>query len=191
MKLSITADITLETPSGESGYVTWFDVRAYARDLSILGSARVALVHVGEMADARVDVWSALREARLESLADTFFAQGWYKDEYADGAGIDLFHVASVDVEPHAKNLDLAIVRRLADTIASGCQLVSMPYRDAHEAARWSRIGFSPATPGRSSGLLHLKLGYHHARLVRAGDHGFEVLGTPMPDLAQLRRAAN
>jgi hypothetical protein len=189
MKLSITADIDLHTPGGEHGFVTRFDVRAYAPDLAILGTARIALVHVGEIADARADLWSVLHAARLDSIADTYFADGWYTDDYADGAGIDLLFVENVTVEARAKNLDLAIVRRLADTIASGCQLVSLPYRDAHEAARWSQIGFASSTPGRSSGLLHLKLGYHHARLVPAGGGAFEVLAGPA-DLG-LRRVAN
>lgn len=190
MKLSITADVDLKPGAIDAGFVTRFDVRAYGEDITIVGSARAALVHVGEMADAQADVWAALRAARLEALADTYFAQGWYRDEYADGAGIDLFHVESVVVEPWAKNLDLAIVRRLADTIASGCQLVTMHYRDAHEAARWSRIGFASSTPGRAAGLLHLKLGYRQARVVPAGGSSFEVLGLSEADVG-LRRAAN
>jgi hypothetical protein len=179
MKLSISADIGLGEPSAADGYVTWLDVRAYDQAGALLGSARVALVHVGEIADAHGDLWPALRGTRLELLHDAYFSQGWYSDEFADGAGIDLLYVEKLSIEEpwRAKNLDLAIVRRLSDTIGSGCPLVAMKYQDAYEAAHWSRLGFSSSTPGRSSGLMHMKLGYRHARVVDAtGSGDFEVL---------------
>jgi hypothetical protein len=191
MKLSLTADIPLETAGLGTGFITWFDVRAYAHDAAPLARARVALVHVGEIADAGVELWAALRDAGLGALHDTYFAQGWYKDEYADGAGIDLLFVQTVEAaqEWRERNLDLAIVRRLGDTLASGCQLVSMPYHDPHEATRWARLGFSTSTAGRASGLLHMKLGRQNARVVATGGGAFEVLSTePEPGL---RRVAN
>ncbi len=185
MKLSIQSEIELETPTGDHGYVTWLDVRAGDAH-SPQGVARVALVHVGEMADALGDLWPALHRAQLEAVHDAYFSQGWYRDEYADGAGIDLLYVdhVTVDEERRSKNVDLAMIRRLSDTIGSGCQLVVMPYRDAHEAAHWARLGFVVSTAGRSSGLMHMKLGYRNARLVDAtGSGDFEILsgGGPAP----------
>jgi hypothetical protein len=176
MKLSVTADIGLHEP----GYVTWLDVRATDPGGDLLGTARVALVHVGEIADAHGDLWPALRGTRLEVLHDPYFTSGWYRDEFADGAGIDLLHVEKVSVEERwrDRNLDLAIVRRLSDTIGSGCQLVTMGYRDAFEAARWARLGFASSTPGRSSGLMHMKLGYRHARVVATDTGEFEIVPT-------------
>jgi hypothetical protein len=156
----------------------------------------VALVHVGEIADAQGDLWPALRGTRLESLHDAYFAQGWYNDDYADGSGIDLLFVDRVVVEEpwKAKNLDLAIVRRLCDTIGSGCQIVSMRYGDAFEAAHWARLGFVPTTRGRATGLMHMKLGYRHARVVHeTGTGRFEVVpaeGGSTPASLD-RRAAN
>jgi hypothetical protein len=200
MKLSITADIGLDEPSldgAERGYVTWLDVRAYDTKENgggLLGTARVALVHVGEIADAHADLWPALRGTRLEALHDPYFSQGWYNDEFADGAGIDLLYIEKLSVEApwRDKNLDLAIVRRLSDTIGSGCQLVSMPYKDAYEAAHWARIGFTSSTPGRSTGLMHMKLGYRHARVVATGTGEFEVLPTTSTVVAYGdRRAQN
>jgi hypothetical protein len=114
-------------------------------------------------------------------MHDVYFAQGWYKDDYADGAGIDLLYVDQlvVDDASRAKNLDLAIVRRLCDTIGSGCQLAAMAYRDAHEAAHWGRLGFALSTPGRTTGFMHMKLGYRHARVVDlTGTGDYQVLST-------------
>ncbi len=178
MKLSISGDIALDQPS--KSYVTWLDVRI-GEDLQTFGMARVAIVHVGEIADALGDLYPALRGTKLEALCDAYFAQGWYKDDFADGAGIDLIYVESIEIDAahQHKNLDLALVRRLCDTLGSGCQLAVMPFADALTAGHWGRLGFSLTTPGRTSGLMHMKLGYRHAQVVDATGSGhFEVLPT-------------
>ena len=179
MKLTISADIELETPS-KATYVTWLDV-GIADAAGKYGVARVAIVHVGEIADALGDLYPALRGTKLEALCDAYFSQGWYKDDFADGAGIDLIYVESIEIDAahQHKNLDLAMVRKLCDTLGSGCQLAVMPYRDALAAGRWGQLGFSLTTPGRTNGLMHMKLGYRHAQVVDAtGSGDFEVLPT-------------
>lgn len=187
MKLTICSDIELEGPSEEggdgSGYVTWLDVKVTEKREEH-GTARVGILHVGEVADAHGDLWPAVHATPLENIHNVYFSQGWYRDEYADGAGIDLLYISSVDIDEarRSKNLDLAVVRRLCDTFGSGCQLAVMPYRDAHEAAHWSRLGFVVSTPGRTSGLMHMKLGFRTARIVDATGAGdFEVLGSELP----------
>jgi hypothetical protein len=175
MKLTITSDIGLDGPE-TSGYITWLDVRV-GEGSETIAHARVALVHVGEISDAAGDVWPALRGTALEAVHDLYFNQGWYSEEFADGAGIDLLYVESISVDEswRHKNLDLAIVRRLCDTLGSGCQLAVMPYPSAHAAASWARLGFSVSTPGRPSGLMHMKLGYRHARVEATATGAFEV----------------
>lgn len=183
MKLSISADIELVTPGTNGGYVTWLDVRLGDGD-RCCGIARAALVHVGEIADTHGDLWPALRGTRLEALHDVYFQQGWYRDEFADGAGIDLLFVESIELDESARNrnLDVALVNRLAETIGSGCQLVVMEYRTAMEAAHWAQLGFAITTGGRSAGFMHLKLGYRHATVVDAsGANGFALLASNAP----------
>jgi hypothetical protein len=167
MKLSISADIELKTPGTKGGYVTWLDVRLGDADRTY-GMARVAIVHVGEIADAHGDLWPALRGTRLEALHDVYFADGWYKDDFADGAGIDLLYIESIELDESArnKNLDIAMVNRLAQTIGSGCQLVVMGYHTAMEAAHWAQLGFAVTTAGRGAGYMHLKLGYRSNGMV-------------------------
>jgi len=182
MKLSISADIELDGPSNAS-YVTWLDVRIgdSNRADQTFGVARVAIVHVGEIADALGDLYPALHGTKLESLASAYFAEGWYKDDFADGAGIDLLYVESVEIDAahQHKNIELAMVRRLCDSIGSGCQLAVMPYRDAITAGHWGQLGFALTTPGRTAGLMHMKLGYRHAQVVDSTGSGeFEVLPT-------------
>ncbi len=191
MKLSVTTDIDLEGPA-KSGYVTWLDVQV-SDGTRAYGTARLALVHVGEIADAAGEVWPALHGTRLEALHDIYFAQGWYKDDYADGAGIDLLYIEhiTIDEEHRSKNLDLALVRRLCDTLGSGCQLAVVAYPSAASAAHWAQLGFSISTPGRTNGLMHMKLGYRHAQVVDAtGSGDYEVVAST--DLgAQPRSVAN
>ena len=180
MKLSISADIELDHP-GAGGLVTWLDVRIGDSIAQPCGVARVAIVHVGEIADAHGDLDPALRGTALEALSDAYFFQGWYKDDFADGAGIDLLYIQSIEMDAaHAhRNLDLAAVRRLCDTLGSGCQIAVMPYTHPLAAAHWGRLGFALTTPGRRTGLMHMKLGYRHAQVVDATGAGdFEVLPT-------------
>jgi hypothetical protein len=177
MKISVTTDIDLEGPQ-KGGYVTWLDVRV-SDGVRAYGTARIALVHVGEIADAAGEVWPALHGTRLEPIHDVYFTQGWYRDEYADGAGIDLLYIdhITIDEEHRGKNLDLALVRRLCDTLGSGCQLAVVSYGDAERAARWGKLGFAISTPGRTAGLMHMKLGYRHAQVVDAtGSGDYEVV---------------
>lgn len=176
MKLSISSDIDLD---GKGGYVTWLDVRV-SDGAKSFGTARIALVHVGEIADAAGEIWPALQGTRLEPLHDTYFSQGWYNDDYADGAGIDLLFIEHITIEPEhqGKNLDLALVRRLCDTIGSGCQLAVVGYNEPLKAARWGKLGFQVSTPGKSVGTMHMKLGYRHASVVDATGSGhYEVIG--------------
>jgi hypothetical protein len=184
MKLSISADIELATPGTKTGYVTWLDVRLGDAERTY-GVARVAIVHVGEIADAHGDLWPVLRGTRLEALHDVYFQQGWYKDDFADGAGIDLLYVESIELDESArnKNLDIAMVNRLAQTIGSGCQLVVMGYRSALDAAHWAQLGFAVTTAGRGAGYMHLKLGYRSNGIVEdaAEEQSFSFVASNAP----------
>lgn len=176
MKLSVTSDIALDA-SDDRRFVTWFDVVAHQGPVRS-GHARFAVLHVGEASGGHGDLWRALRSADLERLHDPYFHQGWYRDEFAEGAGIDLLFFERIAVETApTKNVDLAIVRRVSDTLGSGCQLVVMPYASALEAARWGQLGFEVSTPGRASGLLHLKMGQSHPEVACVTDGAFEVVG--------------
>lgn len=183
MKLSIRADIELATPTTKKGYVTWLDVRLGDADRTY-GMARVALVHVGEIADVHGDLWPVLRGTRLEALHDVYFEQGWYKDAFADGAGIDLLYIESIELDESARNrnLDIAMVSRLAESLGSGCQLVVMGYRAAMEAAHWAQLGFAVTTSGRGAGYMHLKLGYRHAAVIdETGTNDFGFMASDAP----------
>ena len=191
MKLSVSTELELDGAKN-TGYVTWLDVKISDGGTEF-GTARIALVHVGEIADAAGDLWPALHGTRLEPLHDVYFSQGWYKDDYADGAGIDLLYIDHITIAPEHKgrNLDLALVRRLCDTLGSGCQLAVVAYHSPLAAAHWGRLGFAVSTEGRSAGLMHMKLGYRHARIVDAtGSGDYEVVPT-VDSYVPARSAAN
>jgi hypothetical protein len=191
MKIALSASIDLEGPA-KGGYVTWLDLNL-TDGARVYGTARIALVHVGEIADAAGEVWPALHGTSLESIHDVYFAQGWYKDDFADGAGIDLLFIEriTIDEEHQRKNLDLALVRRLCDTLGSGCQLAVVGYGDAERATHWGQLGFAISTPGRPNGFMHLKLGYRHAQVVDAtGSGDYAVVSSGEPSIVA-RSAAN
>jgi hypothetical protein len=193
MKLAITADVPLDEPSLKEGYVTWFKV-CVTDGVLVYGSARVALVHVGEIADAHGDLLPALQGTKLEPLHDVYFERGWYRDDYADGAGMDLLFVESIEISPEQqeKNLELAVIRRLCDSIGSGCQLAVMRYTNATDAAHYGQLGFAISTAGRPAGFMHMKLGQRHARVVDATGSGvFEVLAVDARETAHRRANAN
>lgn len=176
MKLTISADIDLAGSRTHARWVTRLEARVTDGDTVAL-VARLAVVHVGEMADALGDLAPTMKDARLEAVHDIYFEDGWYKDDFADGAGIDLLFVESIMLgEGMAeRNLDLAVIRRIAETLGSGCQLVVQPYRNALEAARWAPLGFTVSTHGRTAGLMHLKLGQRNADIVQDESGVYEI----------------
>ena len=175
MKLSISSDIDLDGDKG--GYVTWLDVRL-SEGTESFGTARIAIVHVGEIADAAGEIWPALQGTKLEPIPRHVLQPGLVQRRLRRRRG----HRPSLH-RPHQhrrsaprQNLDLALVRRLCDTLGSGCQLAVVGYNHALEAARWGRLGFAVSTAGRTQGLMHMKLGYRHASVVDTGSGQFEVV---------------
>ena len=108
--------------------------RRRRRQAVTCGTARVAIVHVGEIADAHGDLWPALHGTKLEPLHDAYFAQGWYKDDYADGAGIDLLYIESIEIDagaPAARTSTSRSCVASATRSAAAASSPSMPYGDA------------------------------------------------------------
>jgi hypothetical protein len=137
LRVIVETELSLGEPNVDHGLATWFDVR-------------IALYQV-------VDADSG----ELEALYDVFFEEDWFRDQFTMGAGSDLLFVSHIDLKPawDERNIELALVRRLCDTIGEGCELAVMPYDSESEIARWQRLGFILTTPERHEGYLHLSLG--------------------------------
>lgn len=66
-------------------------------------------------------------------------------------------------------------MRRLCDTLGSGCELVVVAYEGEAEAKLWRSMGFAK-TPGRQ-GLMHLSQAFVQPRVVpvRGDEERFRV----------------
>jgi hypothetical protein len=193
LRINVSASIPLHEPGAAEGLITWFGVDVYygeeENEEELIGEATVALVHVGEAANTGQDLLEALEadSAELEALYHTFFQDDWIKDEFVDGSGTDLLYVADLEIAAacDGRNIDLAVVRRLCDTIGHGCGLTVIPYESKAEVAHWSRMGFVMSTPGESTGWLHMTMGDRKARIAGPDGEGrFKVV----PNVAEPKR---
>lgn len=179
LRVIVETELSLGEPNVDHGLVTWFDVRIMAGhgDESVgMGQARVARIHVGEASNLGEPLFQVLDadSGELEALYDVFFEEDWFRDQFAMGAGSDLLFVSHIDLKPgwEGRNIELALVQRLCDTIGGGCELAVMPYESESEIAHWQRLGFILTTPERRVGYLHLSLGAKSPRVV-VTDHDF------------------
>jgi hypothetical protein len=193
LRINVSASIPLHEPNAGGGLITWFNVNVHHSEdenaEALIGEATVALVHVGEAANTGQDLRAVLDadSAELEALYHLYFRDGWLKDRYLDGSGSDLLYVADLKIAAayDGRNIDLAVVRRLCDTIGHGCGLTVIPYDSKAEIAYWSRMGFVVSTRGKPSGLLHMMMGARKARLADPHDEGcFKIV----PNVAQTER---
>jgi hypothetical protein len=193
LRINVSANIPLHEPDADEGLITWFSVGVYygedENEEERIGEATVALVHVGEAANAGQDLLDALDadSAELEALYHTYFQDDWIKDRFMDGSGSDLLYVADIEIAAayDGRNIDLAVVRRLCNTIGHGCGLAVIPYDSKAEIAHWSRMGFAVSTPGKPTGWLHMTMGDRKARIAGPEDDGrFKIV----PNLTETKR---
>jgi hypothetical protein len=195
MRLHVSTDIPLSEPTVDCGLITWFNIEIlddYDDDgketnPKLVGHARVARIHASHAFDSGEPIWEALDadSGELEALYDVFFDEGWLKDEFYDGVGADIMYVSEIGIEPayEDRNIDLAVVRRLCDTLGQGAALAVVPYTAPEEIRHWERLGFEMATPGVNEGYVCLRLANRTARVDDRDEHGhFKVLPNPSPE---------
>jgi hypothetical protein len=191
--IRVSANLPVREPDEDSGVITWLHCTVYESDDEgegaverDIGSALIALVHVGEAADHNVSLLDALdaEGPELEALYSIYFRDGWIKDELSRGHGNDLLYIDELCVdEPHReRNVDLAVLRQLCVSFAGGCELIVMPYSCEADVKRWASLGFVVSTEGQPAGFLHLQQAAIRPRVVDvAGSGGFRVVPNLSP----------
>ena len=196
VKVIVTTELELDEPTVDAGFITWMDIEIRADEYeneegeepkpvdAYIGRGSVALIHVG---GAGEDLWDALDadSGEMEALHNVYFEDGWFKDEYAEGAGSGLLYVSEISIEPawQGRNIELAVVRRLCETVGQGCELAVIPYESAKEIEHWGQMGFEVSTPKKSTGYMHMKLAYRLPRIVRSDDQDrYNVVPDLSPD---------
>lgn len=194
MRLHVCADIPLSEPSVDEGLITWLYVEILEDDedsdepeAKVVGRVHAARIHASHAFDRGEPLWDALDadSSHLEALYDVFFDEGWLKEEFYDGASTDVLFVSEFELEPgyDDRNIDLAVMRRLCDTLGQGAALAVVPYASKGEIEHWVRMGFEVATPVEREGYLCLRLSHRTARVHDPDKPGhFKVLPNPSPD---------
>ncbi|MDC3960449.1 hypothetical protein [Polyangium jinanense] len=172
MRIRVSAEIPLGRSNVDFGLVTWLHIAILDEDDSgpiekPIGQARAALVHVGKVLDNEESLHDVLDadSGDLEALYSIYFDEktDWFKPELAEGMGRDLLYIDEVHVEPafEGRNIELAVVRNLADTLGQGCELVVVPVESDQDEEYWSHLGFEMSTPAeKGHGYMHLNLAY-------------------------------
>lgn len=176
MKALVETELSLGEPSAVQGLVTWF--RAQVVDDSeggggtVVGRGRVGRIHVGMAAGVGASLSDALAadSAELSELCGVFFEEDWFRQQFTEGTGSDLLYLSEVTFAPgwQARNVDLALVRRLCDTLGQGCELAVLRAGSEKVSRRWQRLGFRSGS--EESGFLHLPLGSPRARVLASQD---------------------
>jgi hypothetical protein len=175
MTTTFTLDIATQTqlsrPAVDSGFITWLDITVISHDHatdedSEVGTARAAIVHVGAIANSEeslADVLDADSD-ELEALYGIYFEGNWLREEVAEAvAGSDLLYLSTHELDkcsaPEA--VAVSLVRRLCETLASGCGLAVIPYSENERIAHWLAAGFAITVLPRdgATGYLHLDTG--------------------------------
>jgi hypothetical protein len=167
LTLDIQTTLLLDEPTSDDGFVTWLEAAVIDDDFTAehttkVGHAHVALVHVGMIADAGRSLRDVLHadSGELAILYEIYFEDDWIRgDLIAGGKGSDLLYVSELelDVAYTGRNVDVAIILRLCDTLGAGCAIAVVPYAPDDELERWFAAGFKvtePAQPG-DVGYLH------------------------------------
>lgn len=187
MRAIIKIEMALEEPSVDSGFVTWMDVKLMAEapdeEIFPIGHARLARIHVGEAINAQQRLYDVLDadSAELEALYAVFFDDDAVHDRFAAGAGLDVLYIDAVTLEDgwRDRNIDLAVVRRVCDSVGAGCEIAVIEVASDAESAQWERMGFQRA-PSEAGRFLYLPLAMKQARVVETEDRSaFKVVPNP------------
>lgn len=192
LRLSVSTRISVDEPSADGGFITWFDVLIHRyppvdddagaggddleegdEGVEQIGRAAIAIVHVGAVLDSHDSLYDALDadSGDLEALYHLYFdeEQGWFKDEFGCAAGVDLGYIQELTIEPpwQGRNIELAVVQRLNATIAAGCKVLVIPVSSPEEITCWEQMGFEVSAPeGSEPCHVHLNNAVAHPRVV-------------------------
>lgn len=184
LTLELQTTLLLDEPSHLDGFVTWLEADVIDDDFTAdymtkVGHAHVAVIHVGMIADAGRSLRDVLDadSGELAALHEPYFEDGWLRrDLVAGGRASDLLYVSdlALDGTYADRQVDVAIVRRLCDTLGVGCGLAVVPVLARDDLERWIAHGFQVTRPVRQGevGYLHLNTSLRarqaHAPLPRA-----------------------
>ena len=160
LRLRLEADLTLGEANEDAGLVVpWVARVEWYEDPEgppeVIGTVRARVIHYGEALNLGVTLDDAM-DGALAALSAAFFTDaGWLREEFEEADGDALLYVEHIDLadEWRAKLLDVAVVRRLADTLGMGCSLVVLHGDELRRLGSWRALGFVTVNGGPESFL--------------------------------------
>ena len=161
LRLRLEADLTLGEANEDAGLVVpWVARVEWYEDPEgppeVIGTVRARVIHYGEALNLGVTLDDAM-DGALAALSAAFFTDaGWLREEFEEADGDALLYVEHIGLadEWRAKLLDVAVVRRLADTLGMGCSLVVLHGDELRRLPQWQRLGFSTVKTGPEPRLV-------------------------------------
>jgi hypothetical protein len=158
LRLRIATEIELEKPSVDVGFVSWLGIEIVESRLAggdtVIGTARVALIHVGAVCNARESLDDVLDadSADLEALSHWLFEDNWIREGLVETAnGSDVLYLADFELrdatEVYTNRVGITLVRRLCDTLGAGVAAAVVPVCDGEPTQPWTTAGFTIAKP--------------------------------------------
>ncbi len=193
MRIVIKTEVPLGEPTVDMGSVTWLDATIEQgedqSDAPHIGTARVAIVHVGDSEESMLAVLDA-DSPELGALHEIYFDGDWLEERFAE-VGCNLMYVDNVEISPAwaHRNIECAVVRRLCDALAGGCSIAVVRCESTEEARFWERMGFemTRAPSEAHPGYMHLRLCYRRPRVIDPNCDG-RFLIVPDPDPSEPAR---
>lgn len=192
LRLSISTVVVVEDPRTTTGaFITRWEVKVRAAEEADdggsgveaeVGHAQLAHVHVGtvhESGESLADVLDAEGGA-LAALRDVYFRHDDFILDFWSAAGVGLLYIDNLAIHPswQGRNIELAVVQRLAETLAEGCKLVVLHCASHDDAAPWVAMGFERSAADGAGEFLHLIVDSPPSRVVAelGNDFRFGVL---------------
>jgi ribosomal protein S18 acetylase RimI-like enzyme len=206
LRLLISTSVVVEDPRTAPGaFITRWAVKIRAAEQADDGSseveaevghAQLAHLHVGTVHESgeSLDEVLAAEGGVLATLRDVYFRYDDFILDFWSASGVGLLYIEELAIHPswQGRNIELAVVQRLAETLADGCKLIVLHCASHDDATPWVAMGFERSTADGAAGFHHLVVDSPPSRVVPelGNDFGFEVLPREDYEEALLEEAA-
>ncbi len=180
IRLKAETDFFADEPNEVFGLVTRSRVEirreAGGDGSEVVGTVSAAVIHYGEAANVGASLCAAMGEV-YEPLYEAFFHEGGLRDVF-DAIGDGLLYIEAIEIPDswRERSIDLAVVRRLSETLGMGCSMVVLNPAELRRRSQWGRVGFSIVHTFGPETYLAQNRGQRAPRVVEVEADRFEVI---------------
>lgn len=184
LSIKLETEVSTREPDVDAGLVSWWTVTVTREDPEApsrrfeIGRLRVAVIHAGLAMNLGDSIEEALDadSAELARVHLAFFDGASLREEFENACGGDLLYVAEFELAElwRRRNADLAVLDRVVDVLAPGCDIVVLNEQEVDAYPRWAHIGFD-VVERESANFLVRDQSLQHGRAAEADDDRFEI----------------